>query len=780
MLPTTKPEVFSEQNLAAQKTLAKLLSEENITVTVGNYSTAYFDCTNRVLGLPTWSFADENMTASAAKGVIDLMTGHEVGHALETPEDGVERFKARFAGTGIPFSTCNIIEDIRIERMALDRYPGLLHSFTVGYKYFIDTDKFEIEGKDPASLGFMDRLNIRSKTRRTDLVPLSEEEEAFYQECYAAETYDEVLDLVEKAAEMVKNNPKPKPQDSEEGEGDPGDGGACESDEEQQAGPNDDTSQNNPEAGDGEEDCESAGGEDAKAADSSEQSDEEASSYRRTPSNGAGNEEIDEDLYDELHAETQDALERNLEDMQHDYGDAIPVVTPSRDYLRSTIVPVETIREARKELKYGRDRYTEIMTNEEGLEKWNSFKAASKKQANLLAKEFERRKAAYQYARATESRTGQLNVNKLHNYKFDDQIFKSVTQLADSKSHGMIMLIDYSGSMSGSIKAVVEQTIQLVMFCKAVNIPFEVYAFTSVACGATQNELRGQYYGTIPGDHIDLSHTQLRQLVTSEMKKRDYEDALRELWSTHAYCRFGTKYEEMYSTPLNESLLVMHTIVEDFQKKHRIQKTNLIILTDGDGSGVSFDTLNRKETAPFSKEKDANGYRGWKCDLRVTWKGQSISIQGEVGYQALIHNLKRCYGVKVIGFFLTDTNKWRSSNHIERGLRTMTNYDAQGNETKKGFDSIRDCTFENAVTKARKNKVKFYSFPGWMGYDDYYVLPGKRAIQIEDGDYLSNVDDNLDLGAAKNRGALARAFSKQTGSSRHSRIFLGTFAEAIS
>ncbi len=97
----------------------------------------------------------------------------------------------------------------------------------------------------------------------------------------------------------------------------------------------------------------------------------------------------------------------------------------------------------------------------------------------MTAKEFEMRKAAFRSVRARTSTKGSLDVNKLHAYKYDDQLFKQVTTLADGKNLGMMMLVDYSGSMSNVMPSVIRQTISLVLFCKRVNIPFEVYGFTS-------------------------------------------------------------------------------------------------------------------------------------------------------------------------------------------------------------------------------------------------------------------------------------------------------------
>jgi hypothetical protein len=68
-------------NLQASKSiLAKLLASENITVSHQNVKTAYFDLKNRTMILPVWKDMDGDL--------YDLLTGHEVGHALNTPERG--------------------------------------------------------------------------------------------------------------------------------------------------------------------------------------------------------------------------------------------------------------------------------------------------------------------------------------------------------------------------------------------------------------------------------------------------------------------------------------------------------------------------------------------------------------------------------------------------------------------------------------------------------------------------------------------------------------------
>jgi hypothetical protein len=45
------------------------------------------------------------------------------------------------------------------------------------------------------------------------------------------------------------------------------------------------------------------------------------------------------------------------------------------------------------------------------------------------------------------------------------------------KSHGLMLLLDKSGSMSRNMPGSIEQILVLAMFCRKVNIPFVVYGF---------------------------------------------------------------------------------------------------------------------------------------------------------------------------------------------------------------------------------------------------------------------------------------------------------------
>ena len=110
-----------------QKTgLAKLLATENISVRHENIPTAYFDVKNRVLGLPNWDNASDD--------VYDLLVGHEVGHALFTPNIDLPALCESIDPDNAPAvkSFINVIEDVRIEKKIKRKFGGLRKNFYKG------------------------------------------------------------------------------------------------------------------------------------------------------------------------------------------------------------------------------------------------------------------------------------------------------------------------------------------------------------------------------------------------------------------------------------------------------------------------------------------------------------------------------------------------------------------------------------------------------------------------------------------------------------------------
>ena len=84
-----------QQEIKSQ--LAKLLATEDIVVEHKQVESAQFNVRTRVLILPLWE--------KASNDVYDMLVGHEVGHALFTPDEDW------WLDYNIPQVFVNVVED---------------------------------------------------------------------------------------------------------------------------------------------------------------------------------------------------------------------------------------------------------------------------------------------------------------------------------------------------------------------------------------------------------------------------------------------------------------------------------------------------------------------------------------------------------------------------------------------------------------------------------------------------------------------------------------------
>jgi len=185
---------------------------------------------------------------------------------------------------------------------------------------------------------------------------------------------------------------------------------------------------------------------------------------------------------DEPEVKTMDSLEEALKELVNNDGyENVYLELPQLE-LDNVIVPnTEIHNRCREEWANWLDRmeYTQQFVFGSVDTQFNEFKRSAQKEVNYLVKEFECRKAADSYARASTARTGVLDCSKLHTYKYNEDLFRKVTTFADGKNHGLVFVLDWSGSMCDVMLDTVKQLFNLVWFCKKVAIPFEVYAFTT-------------------------------------------------------------------------------------------------------------------------------------------------------------------------------------------------------------------------------------------------------------------------------------------------------------
>ena len=183
-------------------TLAKLLAEEDINVVHRQQETAMFDVKNRELSLPIWK--------EMSKDIQDLMTIHEVGHALWTPLEQLEKANKE----NIEFSFVNVLEDVRIEKKVQDKYLGSVRIFNRGYQELIGNNFFGTKGRDISKLNLIDRINLHYKHHNN--ISFSDDEMVWVEKANQTVTPDDVLELAKELYQFMQDNQNSQGQENQE------------------------------------------------------------------------------------------------------------------------------------------------------------------------------------------------------------------------------------------------------------------------------------------------------------------------------------------------------------------------------------------------------------------------------------------------------------------------------------------------------------------------------------------------------------------------------------
>jgi len=624
--------------------LSKLMAREDLEVIEGNFRTASFDPKNRVVRLP--------ILKKEFKEVTNLFIGHEIGHALYTP-DFFSHEKRKEELADIPFDIINIVEDVRIERKVREFYPGLINDFSRGYKRLMEDDFFSIADKDPNTLRFLDRLNLKAKLNNLISVDFSFKETLMIEKVEGTETFDDTIRVSRELMEFIKEN-----QDKEDTVPEYSD----------DSNPtNEESLSENPESS---EDTNS--GESGESGESEENDPTSLTAEEEEKDNETGTSESDEidpdeeteedELGDGINytSDTDRAMRRNEEKLIHSSSDT-SLIRVGKEQLHNEIIYSEEdlIRSnAILEEKYGAwKQYIEAKSNYK--EEYNSFIKEIGPSVNAMVQQFELRKSAIQSKKVRESISGTIDPNKLWQYKLDDRIFKGLSIVPDAKNHGLLMYIDYSSSMSYRIYETLKQSIILSMFAKRVGIPFELYGFTT-----NRQKYRDIYYDDNPSKSIadteiydyanwGLGLLKLSDSSWSKTKIHDtFERAMFGGWCRKEKLPFIEPIFQMGGTPLTETASFAHIMASDFVKKHNTEKMNIIFLTDGDAQAMRL--TDGKSYASRTLVWDIEGFGKIEIDDTNSPKDYYYG-RAKKSSNIILESLRRRYNV--IGFFLTDSRK---------------------------------------------------------------------------------------------------------------------------
>lgn len=696
---------------------ARLLATENIGVRVSaSASTASFDVVKRMLTMPNWQCSER---------LRDMLIGHEVAHAIFTTvgADDWDDMIARVGKNAVVAKTyLNVTEDARIDRLIQRRYPGLRHDYAAGYREMRDRDFFGIGDRDPNTLSLIDRLNLYAKGYSE--IEFSDDEQVFKTRLDRIETLDEAIDLAKDIYDFASEKAQQQqPQTNQQ------------SDDSQAAGDSDDEQEDQQQESSGESGQVESSEDEAGDSPSSTEAGESQQQQEQQPAKTAGDEQQDQppaggEVGPEA-AETgsymQDAIESLADPSDIGWQQISNVMLPTFDNINldSLIVP-------HKQILDDINRYGTETPNSPYRKNYNTMRAT----ANSLGQLFDRKKAAAISTRTRIAKTGRLDTNALVKYRFTDDIFLRNRIETKGKNHGIVIYLDWSGSMSPNISETISQTVLLAMFCKRAGLPYRVYAFSSAGWalrGGRHEFDRAAWDKACEDRGYDrggLSQISLLELFSSEMKSRDF-DRMAEVLMDYERTYSWSKYLNLGGTPLQESIIAGMKVSTEFRKRYSIDVLNSIWITDG--SAACMLRKNATVTNPNNSRVYTVGREGdTMATLRKIYKDQ--------------------VGGNLIGFFLTTT---QAARRRIAGYRWNTRPADQ-----QRFEEFR----RNHYIVSSDDE----------GYDYNYLLNAKVATF---GDEVSDALEALPEKASGRRACTA--FRKSLGKRTMNRPLLNTITDHI-
>ena len=755
--------------------LAKLLAAENIMVEHKPIKTAYFDVKNRVLALPMWREMTETL--------YHMLVLHEVGHSLETPADGWKgaidkvREEEKSARTAQTFQGyLNVVEDARIERKIKTKFPGSRRDFIEGYNWLHEQDFFSVKNENIDKLSLIDRINLYFKLGTRLRLKFTEEEREFVRRAEQTITFDDVVKLAEDLLAYAK---KKKEEENDQQE------------EMQKTITNDlGDDEESDDFDDGFDDEDSDGSGDPK--DSEEDEGDESDEARGSGGKEGGNdnkplESIEEAKTDQsMNDRMEELLDQSVTGREFRYV-MFPKDLEHEPFVASYKTVLDLIERDLSKAKHT----AKLIQYRTWL--FNRFRAENNTAINYMVKEFEMKKAAVAYSRSKQAKTGVIDVNKLHSYKFNDDIFKRLTIEPTGKNHGVVAILDMSGSMAPNYRGAMDQLICLAMFCRRVGIPHRIYGFTQVTQDfaraeptryVRKNEMlrkisqrlstKDFVYPDTGFDLVEFFHegmslkefnTMISTLLLSS-KKVSFEHVFDEFCGEQYPFAFindcfnmghggGFEFLGLGGTPLNDAILVSRDLMAKFRKEKNIQIMNFVCITDGESNNSTY-YRHRSTHGTFNHEHTNLYPHPGKYNMTT-----NIFVDEESRIQTTV----KFDGAHMITAMFART------------VRQSQNANFVGFYIVSGAYDVRHVSYrylsytDGLVFQEKWKKNKSAVLPNMLHFDEFYIIQGGKNLQAQKAQF----EEAKDL----KKGQLARAFIGAQNKRGASRAILGKFIEKI-
>lgn len=686
----------------AKTNLAKLLAQENLIVESRNVETAYFELNTRTLVLP-------ELKKDISPEVQDLFISHECSHGLHTP---TEEWNSAVQSKTVRIGILNVVEDARIESLIKRKYPGLKAVYAKAYNKLMEVDFFGLSKLDIETLNFVDRLNLYCKVGFIPGIEFSDSEQVFVNRTENTKSFAEVVQLSKDIEEFIK-------KDYEE------------------------NLKNYKQSLNFDDFKFEQSSSESESEDLGEEIRSEFDEFDEFEMDSSESEQFDDfdSLEDLLESFTDEHSKEEMKsfyanDNRERYYVTLPDINVN-DY----IVSHQTI------LTRINDYCPELFDKSE--DKFVSFKNENIDIVSYLAKEFNLKKNASARKKLKIAKTGDLNNNKLYSYRFNDDLFKRSVKINGEKSHSMIFYLDWSGSMSSIMQDTIKQLLCLVLFCKKVNIPYEVYAFTSEYDGK-----RNHHYND---SVLQIEPLRLLNLFTHKMTNKEFISMANILLSFdyHGFrsskdietSYFGYRilnsipmWFQLGSTPLNHSIILSDKISKKFKALTKTDIVSNIFLTDGESHGMDF-LKNGSMRRLYS--------RMYTVTLRdnVQKSSQNIDIIDRMSEtNGLLDFVKQTNDTRYFGFRLSNFN----------GLKNSC------------FEFFNNCDYSKYWGEMKKSGcVKAHK----TSFDEFFFVRPNLIKEDKDLDKVKETDTV---------NSIFKQFSKSVSGKHNNRIFLKKFIEFIS
>ena len=356
------------------------------------------------------------------------------------------------------------------------------------------------------------------------------------------------------------------------------------------------------------------------------------------------------------------------------------------------------------------------------------FEKDSKPAVNTMGKRFDLMKAADAHKREQTSKTGRIDPNLLHAYKLTEDIFKRAILCPDGKNHGLVMFIDWSTSMEGNITKTIKQLMNLVLFCRRVSIPFEVFSFSDRDGNSHPMQVPKS------GD-FRLNSFQLHNWLSGRMTASEFKRAMTHVMMLACHFGPGGGYHARFSrncpknsvmiparftlggTPLDDAIAAAMEVVPAFQKANNVQIVNTIFLTDGasGGSPIFNNDQSGSQNADIIVHDPVSKGDYNLSDFDPSARRSYYGYGNRSATNLLLTMLRDRTESNVIGFYLFGKS-YRSGGY--------TKHDIQHN--------LGAATTEEVDREWKRFQKDKFAIATSAGYSEYYLIPADLEAKTEE------------------------------------------------